>query len=158
MFIECEGGITLNLRYIRSIQRKGTKIFAETDNGAMHAVIGNVDKLRSSLEEIIPANPGFEVLTFWFQDGEQDPINVDIKSKLNRESVIGWRSVDGTCYEPVTAFGVSDIDEGVWSVIDPAGSVIEPVDRLYPSLDHWINDVRERLCIHCRDKATKTVK
>lgn len=96
-----------------------------------------MDQVERAIERVIPANPGFEAVTFWFEDGEEDPENVDIRAKLQRETVIAWRAISDDCYAPICVFGSPGGERAMTAVIDPAGAVIDPPNTIYAGLDRW---------------------
>lgn len=105
---------------------------------------------------IIPAVPGFQLLTFWFEDAELDPMRerdtrtFDIAANLWRETVVAWRLHPAWYPEPITASHSMECDAetgtsangATAAILDPAGAVTVQHDCVYRTMDEWINHVR----------------
>jgi hypothetical protein len=107
--------------------------------------------------QIIPAVPGFQLLTFWFEDDERDPRRerdtrtFDIAANLWRETIIAWRLPPDWYPEPITVHHCMDYDAetgtstsgAIAAILDPAGAVTEQHTCTFRNLDEWIAHARE---------------
>lgn len=153
MFIECKDGAMVNLSHVVSISKYGVAATLMTVSGTEYESIFSYDHICEAVKNRMPANSGFKVISVWFDDCN-DPEAFDIVKNIHEETVIAWKGMADNL-EPVTLFGTAcDMEGGVWAVLDPAGSVIEPGNRLFVSLDHWVAGVRETLRAYCEKRST----
>ena len=89
---------------------------------------------------IVPANPGFSVLRYYRDAGEEDCVDVT--------AVIAW-SIGGADPGPITAesfavtFGLRD---GEWAVEQPDGTVID--GGLHTNRADWVASVKRAASVN----------
>jgi hypothetical protein len=157
MFIECKDGSMVNVSHVVSISKHDGYAWLATVDGAQHQTTFSYNYTRELAKSLVPANEGFQVIAIWFEDCD-DPETFDIVKNLHRETVIAWKGTADNL-EPVTLFSLAagEMEDGTWAILDPAGSVIEPGNRLFVSLDHWVAEVRETLRAHCQKRSNQQV-
>lgn len=106
------------------------------------------ERLDDSEHRIVPAAPGFELLTFT-PDDDADPVAFDIEANLDRSPVIAWH-IDGDPVGYQRAIAIDgdltfhqDDPFGSSAVLSPDGTVFAAGGYRVASLDAWVRVLRE---------------
>lgn len=96
-----------------------------------------IDQIMRTTAQVIPAQPGFRLLTFGF-----DASCPDEGPWISDEPILGWR-VDayGTMEPAVFDYNFSRMT-GEHAVLEPSGKV-HVVDAAYDDIDSWKSDQKE---------------
>jgi hypothetical protein len=108
---------------------------AVLSDGRSEELLWDVDKCVKACRPIIPAYPGFEVLSPW---RDKDKTGV-WTTGVWRIPVIGWRA-DELGVEPVTADEDFEMSANA-SILYPDGQVVIPYDRTYPNEEEWLKEI-----------------
>ena len=108
-----------------------------------------LDRQDSASHHIVPAAPGFTLLTFLAPDDDADPDSFDIKGGLSPSAVIAWHIYDGEPFGNQQAIAIDGNSTfcqqdpfGTSGVLAPDGVVFAVDGCRYASLDEWIEAVR----------------
>lgn len=97
----------------------------------------DIDRIVRQSTPVVPALPGFSLLTFSYQPGDDEP-----GPWVHREPIIGWRDNPYGGLDPV----VIDYDftemEHRHAILEPGGR-IQASDRGYVHEANWIADMKE---------------
>lgn len=88
---------------------------------------------------IVPANPGFQLLSFWFADDEgYEPTADDVTAVRNRMPILAWRLMNSSPEPIAFDFCEPDPDEGLVAVLRPDGAVVVQGEQSsFENLDKW---------------------
>jgi hypothetical protein len=150
----------LNVDHIRKIEISGAHatVTYNSDQTREHfnkntAEYNELRKFAGQLDDssyhIIPAAPGYTLLTFAPDDGD-DPIAFDIEANLDRSPVIAWHVYDGEPFGHQRAIAVDGDSSfhqenpfGSSAVLSPDGTVFAAGGYRLALLDAWVRVPRE---------------
>ncbi|WP_158007805.1 hypothetical protein, partial [Methyloceanibacter marginalis] len=99
-------------------------------------------------EELVTAQPGFELIEFWYEHRDVDPETHDIRASLLRHPIVAWGiSLIGDV-RPIS-FGTDpneprNDDACFYGVLCPNGGVFDPSGNYaWKELDDWIGTLRK---------------
>lgn len=143
-FIRGYNDCYLNLDQIQSIRprkdKDGNWVYAaHTDDGR---VLGEWtgEVIDNTIYPIIPAQPGFTLLTVWFNT-ESVPDN--LSEWVTRDPIIAWR-MESYGPQPVTLEDGGNRNAEIQAIECPGGKIVDPLSASYPSWDEFIEDVRKQ--------------
>lgn len=95
-----------------------------------------IDQIMRAVQQVIPAQPGFRLLTFGF-----DASCPDEGEWVSDEPILGWR-VDayGTMEPAVFDYNFSEMT-GEHAILEPSGKV-HVVDAVYDDIESWKRDLK----------------
>lgn len=94
-----------------------------------HQIVGTLDKVRDALEPVIPASPGWEVIT---PEESGDGSLVSVLA----EPVIAWRDCE---HGPTPITAMQSENNVLWAVKTPYGDVLDiAANERYATSDAWL--------------------
>jgi hypothetical protein len=125
------------------------------------------ETIARQLPQIIPAQPGFTLLAFHWQDGD-DPATFNIAGSIWRGTVIAWEIKPGdTIGRPVgisaeqrsdnDCDGWHGVSNGFFGVLEPNGAVFRECES-YENVDQWVDGAREACRRYLEEKKAKKLK
>jgi hypothetical protein len=135
MFIETTRGHLVNTEHVVKIFRKG-----DVDRCTVAGTEETVEVYSSIVDElvaaqsIIPAHPGFTLLSFYPSDS--DPEWVD------RSPVIAWQVDASSGFHKAIGLDATSNNVVATGILCPDGQVIDPGNTLYPNEDAWREEAR----------------
>ena len=99
------------------------------------------EEFESVNQSIIPAAPGFEYLSFWFE--EEEPNVAEVLDRRNRQPIVGWiNKPEGPVAVILDDIFLPNHDQGVRNaILCPSGIVVLPGDKIFSNLNDWAADV-----------------
>ena len=149
-FIHCydarERACILNLNHVRVFRYRQTRDGREVpvayaDDGETYECYS----VEALISPIIPAQPGFNLLTVWFYGDVVPDDHNDLAERVNKDDIIAWRmSSSGPI--PITAEGDSELGfrADLTAIQDPAGKIILPEDSSFDTFDAFLIELRDR--------------
>jgi len=102
-----------------------------------------------SHSQVIPANPGYHVVVFWFRHAD-DPKTFYIFGNLERFPVEAWR-IRGEAMVPMNPALSADVrldtqdnEDCIHAVVEPSGRVFDGVGQRWDTVEEWTEHVREQ--------------
>lgn len=103
-----------------------------------------------SLYPVIPAQPGFSLLSIWFERDDEVPAVVE----AHRTPIIAWRISEFGALDPITLSDETSAD--VQAIQLPDGIIEEQESGTYETMTAFIDDVRHRWQAHIDRKTKKS--
>lgn len=133
-FLETLDGTLIPINKIDKIWSKAGSVWIKAGDD-LHQVFGALDKVRDALESIIPASPGWEVIT-----PNEDEAGLLVS--LCAEPVIAWRDCE---HGPLPITAMQTENNVFWAIKSPDGRVFDVVeDKRFASDDKWLAAAKER--------------
>jgi hypothetical protein len=142
-FVYASGAI-LNLRYVRKFtygrSKYGTEVYiAVTDDRERYECASNL--VEPLLGPVIPAQPGFTLLRYWFSEDILEEVPEDYAKYVDKNIIIAWR-IAGLDPEPITVDGEAE-GADIVAIQDPAGRIILQGHGCCEDYDAFLHKLRE---------------
>lgn len=95
-------------------------------------LLDNTDTIEEMMSPVVPANPGFQLITFL--GDEDDPL-------VTRDPIIAWRIVRNYYVTPIT---LDKWDREFEGILLPDGRVLAQEDQWFESEESWLRTMMER--------------
>lgn len=129
-------------RMYKSYQAAGgeevkARIYLKSDpSDAITVTDHTIDQIIKGAQQVIPAQPGYRLLTFCFDPSEPDgePWTAD-------EPILGWRVNEyGTMEPAVLDYNFTSLN-GEHAILEPNG-MVHIIDGVYDNVDAWKRDMK----------------
>lgn len=92
--------------------------------------------LMTKMSRVVPANPGFRLLTYYFDEEGDD--------WFDECEIIAWREDDHGEFDPVVSDeGINNLDGIQMGILEPTGRVRVPYVTEYESRSDWEEEMRK---------------
>jgi hypothetical protein len=133
-FIETLDGSLIPINRIDKIWSKAGSVWVKAGE-ELHQIVGALEKIRNVLEPVIPASPGWEVIT-----PNEDEAGLVVS--LFAEPVIGWRDCE---QGPMPITVMQSENNILWAIKTPDGRVFDITsNERFPSSDEWLAAAKKR--------------
>jgi hypothetical protein len=141
----------VNLDHVKMVTRQeyvsgAAKTIVRFTDGTSESYDGTYfDEIDTPSKVIVPAQPGFEQLAYWFTD--EEPTAAEILGLSCRQPILAWR-LDGDGYLIPHPFvlepDMPEYVQGCSAILRPDGVVVQPRSGWWLSASAWAEHVRDK--------------
>jgi hypothetical protein len=157
MFIETTLGHLINTDHVAQVGRsrgqpEKARCVMAGNGDTVEVYASSVDELVAA-QSLIPAQPGFTLLTFYLLGGDE---------YVERSPVIAWQVDPANGYHKAIGLYWPSDNASMTGVLCPDGRVIDPANTIYDSEDDWRIAARKEavtwLAIEQKEREEKAAK